>query len=473
MIFPLRGLLVFLLLSFYTTIIVAQNGNYKASFATQAPTIDGDTNDPVWSNNDTWYSYHQVWLNNAGSVPTPEDFSWKFKLAWDADLFYILAVITDDVISDKYASPLDRYYEDDCFEVFFDEDHSGGQHERSFQAFAYHVSLSYDIVDSDASGTPRLLNDHAKVRMDTIGGKYIWEAAFKVYDKSFTLANPGVPVKLSKGKIMGWALSYCDNDGGAQRDHFFGSEIVEGTSKNVAYQNADVFGSVELVKEGTGIFNHIVVDNGLVNPTAMAIAPNGDVYICEQKGNLKVIREGVLQPETLVNVVANTDGPSYTERGLLGIALDPKFTENNEVYVYYTTAQHYIHNRVSKFKLQGNNNVSSSEEILVELDKLSEAFSHNGGAMHFGPDGKLYIAVGENTITTNSQEVSNSLGKLLRINKDGTIPPDNPWVGTNGADPKIWFLGLRNPFTFDISKAGKIFVNDVGFETFEEINDAT
>ena len=205
----------------------------------------------------------------------------------------------------------------------------------------------------------------------------------------------------------------------------------------------------------------------------MAIASNGDVYICEQKGNLRVIRDGILQPETLVKVVANTDGPSYTDRGLLGIALDPDFMENGEVYLYYTTARNYIHNRVSKFKLQGNNNVSSSEEILVELDTLSEAFSHNGGAMHFGPDGKLYIAVGENTITTNSQEVSNSLGKLLRINKDGTIPPDNPWVGTNGADPKIWFLGLRNPFTFDISKAGKIFVNDVGFETFEEINDAT
>lgn len=466
-------LLLFHLFCFLGVNCMAQNGDYKALFAKQAPKIDGDTSDAVWSNISTWSTYNQVWLNNVGSTPTPEDFSWKFKLAWTEDRFYILAVITDDVISDRYASPLDRYYEDDTFEVFFDEDNSGGDHQRSFQAFAYHVSLKYDIVDSDNTGAARLLNDHAEVRMDTVDGKYVWEAAFKVYDKTFTINNPGQPVKLFAGKKMGWGLAYCDNDGRAQRDHFFGSEYVEGTNKNVAYINADVFGDVELVNPSVPKFSHITVDNGLVKPTAMRIAPNGDIYVCEQTGALKVLRNGELQSASLVTVKANTDGPSNTERGLLGLALDPGFATNNYIYLYYTSAERYVHNRISRFTLNGNNNVTNTEVVLSELDSLSEAAIHNGGAMHFGLDGKLYIATGENATPSNSQNLGSTHGKLLRLNRDGTVPTDNPFYGVQGADPRIWSYGLRNPFTFDISASGQILLNDVGFETMEEIDDAT
>lgn len=241
--------ILLLLLSFIFTLDIAkaQNGTYQALHANVAPVIDGDSNDLVWKASSTWYTYNQVWLNNAGSTPSAQDFSWKFKLAWDADRFYILAVVTDDVISDRYSDPLDRYWEDDCLEVFFDEDNSGGPHQSSFQAFAYHISVKYDIVDSDNTGAARLLNSHATVRMDTVNGKYIWECAFKVYNNSYTISNPGQPVTLFAGKSMGWALSYCDNDGGAVRDHFFGSEVVSGTNKNIAYQTADVFGTVELI----------------------------------------------------------------------------------------------------------------------------------------------------------------------------------------------------------------------------------
>ena len=453
----------------------AQN-NYQAHYAKVAPTIDGDTNDVIWSNTSTWYTYNQVWLNNVGSTPTPQDFSWKYKLAWREDRFYILAVITDDVLSDRVASPLDRYYEDDTFEVFFDEDNSGGMHERSFQAFAYHVSLTYDIVDSDQNGTARLLNDHANVRMKNVNGKYVWEAAFKVYPSTFTLANPGLPVTLFAGKKLGWGLAYCDNDGRSQRDHFFGSETVEGTNKNIAYQNADVFGTVELVNTEVApvpAFSHVLVDNGLTKPTAMRIAPNGDIYVCEQGGKLKILQNGELQSGNLVSLNANTEGPSNTERGLLGLALDPDFESNHYIYLYYTTAQGYIHNRVSRFTLNGTAAVTNTEVIISELDTLSTAAIHNGGAMHFGLDGKLYIAAGENSTPSNSQDLGTTHGKLLRINKDGTIPQDNPYAKKLGADPRIWSAGWRNPFTFDVSAKGQILVNDVGFETMQEIDDAT
>jgi glucose/arabinose dehydrogenase len=100
----------------------------------------------------------------------------------------------------------------------------------------------------------------------------------------------------------------------------------------------------------------------------------------------------------------------------------------------------------------------------MDLDNLSSATNHNGGAIHFGPDGKLYVAVGDNANSANSQSLSNVLGKMLRINPDGTIPADNPYVNqTNGINEAIWATGLRNPFTFAFQPGtGRMFINDVG-----------
>jgi glucose/arabinose dehydrogenase len=111
--------------------------------------------------------------------------------------------------------------------------------------------------------------------------------------------------------------------------------------------------------------------------------------------------------------------------------------------------------------------------VLLEPDDLSSATNHNGGALHFGPDGKLYIAVGENANGNNSQTLSNLLGKILRINADGTIPVDNPFYATaTGRNRAIWALGLRNPFTFGFQNGTtRMFINDVGQSAVEEIND--
>jgi glucose/arabinose dehydrogenase len=205
------------------------------------------------------------------------------------------------------------------------------------------------------------------------------------------------------------------------------------------------------------------------SPTALAFAPDGRLFVCQQNGSLRVIKNGTLLGTPFLTVSVNASG----ERGLLGVAFDPNFASNQFVYVYYTTSAAPVHNRVSRFTANGDVALAGSEVILLELDNLSGATNHNGGALHFGPDGKLYIAVGENASPANAQSLSNLLGKLLRINADGTIPADNPFLAqTTGRNRAIWVLGLRNPFTFNFQPGtGRMFINDVGQNTTEEIND--
>ncbi len=209
--------------------------------------------------------------------------------------------------------------------------------------------------------------------------------------------------------------------------------------------------------------------SGLANPTAMELAPDGRIFVCLQEGGLRVIKNGALLPTPFLTLSVDATG----ERGLLGIAFDPNFANNNFLYLYYTVSTTPRHNRVSRFTANGDVVVPGSETIIWELDNLSAATNHNGGAIHFGPDGKLYIAVGENATPSNAQTLSNMLGKVLRINSDKTIPTDNPFFNTaTGNNRSIWALGLRNPFTFAFQPGtGRLFINDVGQTTWEEIND--
>ena len=139
-------------------------------------------------------------------------------------------------------------------------------------------------------------------------------------------------------------------------------------------------------------FTETRVATGLSNPTAMAFAPDGRLFVCQQGGQLRVIKNGALLPTPFLTVTVNSSG----ERGLLGVAFDPHFASNHFVYVYYTATTPAIHNRVSRFTANGDVAVAGSEVVLLDLNNLSGATNHNGGAMHFGPDGKLYVAVGEN-----------------------------------------------------------------------------
>ena len=220
-------------------------------------------------------------------------------------------------------------------------------------------------------------------------------------------------------------------------------------------------------------FTQARLATGLSEPTTMAMAPDGRIFVAEQRGTLRVIKDGRLLPDPAIDLSQRIDDEG--ERGLLGIAFDPDFATNGWIYLFYTrraTTMNAAFNRVSRFTVNGDRLDVASERGVIRLEDLSERTNHNGGAMHFGRDGRLYVAVGENSERENSQSLQNRLGKMLRVNKNGTIPKDNPFYDrAQGENRAIWALGLRNPYTFAVQPgSGRIYINDVGAQTWEEIN---
>lgn len=216
-------------------------------------------------------------------------------------------------------------------------------------------------------------------------------------------------------------------------------------------------------------FNQVLVANGISNPTVMEFAPDGRLFVAQQNGALRIIENGVLLGTPAITLSVNSSG----ERGLLGIAFDPDFNNNHFIYLYYTLAS-AANNRISRFTVNGNTIALSSESVVLNLDPLSSATNHNGGTIQFGPDGKLYVGVGENANTANSQNLDTYHGKILRINSDGTVPAGNPFTTGSAQRQRVWEYGMRNPYTLSIQPGtGRIFVNDVGQNTWEEINDCT
>jgi glucose/arabinose dehydrogenase len=180
------------------------------------------------------------------------------------------------------------------------------------------------------------------------------------------------------------------------------------------------------------------------------------------------VKNGLLLPTPFVQLSVDSQG----ERGLIGVTLDPAFASNGYVYVYQTVTAGGVHNRVSRFTASGDVAAANSEVVLVDLPGLSGATNHNGGAMHFGVDDKLYVAVGDNATSSKSQDLADPFGKMLRFNADGSIPTDNPFCTRQGdLACAVWAYGLRNPFTFAVQPvSGRIHINDVGQGTWEEIN---
>ncbi len=221
-----------------------------------------------------------------------------------------------------------------------------------------------------------------------------------------------------------------------------------------------------------GGFARVPVGSGVSGPTAIAFNGN-QMFVTEKSGAIRIVRaNGTLRNKPWATLKVSTE----SERGLLGIALDPNYATNRFVYVYYTTgpgAKNYSgtpENRVSRLKLR-TNKPGFREKILLDHIPSTNG-NHNGGDIHFGFDGKLYIAVGESGCCPADAQALNTLrGKILRINSNGTIPADNPFFNTSNARREIYAYGFRNPwrFTFRTSNAS-IIAADVGQATWEEID---
>jgi putative heme-binding domain-containing protein len=220
-------------------------------------------------------------------------------------------------------------------------------------------------------------------------------------------------------------------------------------------------------------FKAEVVAAGLTGATALEIAPDGRIFVCEQTGALRVIKNGKLLARPFVKLPVD----ATWERGLIGVTVAPDFPRTPHVFVCHVAAKPYPHHVIIRFTAAGDVAEPGSEKILLKGDDQTKLggtvpAGHQGGAIHFGKDGKLYIAIGDQTAGKPAQDLNSLLGRLLRINPDGSIPEDNPFVArTTGKYRATWALGLRNPFAFAVQpETGRLFINDVGGKA-EEINE--
>jgi glucose/arabinose dehydrogenase len=228
----------------------------------------------------------------------------------------------------------------------------------------------------------------------------------------------------------------------------------------------------------------------LNGPVAMDVPKDGSerIFICEQKGKIKIIKNGKVNPDPFLNIEEKLDKVNalYSEKGLLGIAFHPDYKTNGRFFVYYSAPTKTKGNDhksiISEFKVSTDPDVAnlSSEKILMEIEQPES--NHNGGQLAFGPDNFLYVGLGDgggggdkHGANGNGQDLNTLLGKILRIDVSTagqySVPKDNPFVKNTNAKPEIWAYGLRNPWRFSFDrKSGKLFCADVGQNKWEEID---
>lgn len=237
----------------------------EAYYVSQPPVIDGVVDDAAWKKTGNggkdapWYPLNELIL---GEAPGAEDFSGSYTLRWDEQYLYLQVKIQDDVLYDSHSDPLEKYWDEDCLEIFIDEDQSGGNHLFNFNAYAYHVGLDNQVVDygplppaesGKEQGGPALFNHHvtsAWKRSAEAPFEVNWELAVAIYPQHTPPDKEKQPLALTPGKTLGFMLAYCDNDGSKEREHFVGSHPIQARNgdKNLGYIDASVFDSLTLKK---------------------------------------------------------------------------------------------------------------------------------------------------------------------------------------------------------------------------------
>lgn len=191
------------------------------------------------------------------------------------------------------------------------------------------------------------------------------------------------------------------------------------------------------------------VAENLTIPWSIDWTPDGMILFTERNGNLRAIQNGQLLQEPLLSL-----GVGGVEGGMLGVVVDPNYSENHYIYVYYTYNEFLsTSNKIVRYQLEDG--ILNEDKVLIE--GIPGGPFHDGGRIQFGPDGKLYITTGEAGNPELSQDLNSLGGKILRINSDGTIPEDNPWKNS-----PIYSIGHRNPQGLDWDDSGNLVATEHG-----------
>jgi glucose/arabinose dehydrogenase len=221
-------------------------------------------------------------------------------------------------------------------------------------------------------------------------------------------------------------------------------------------------------------FDATVLVTNLNAATTLTVASDGRIFLAEQTGVIRLWKDGGIMDRPVIELLV-TD---YWERGLIGLALDPDFPRNPHLYILCVVAEPFVHHVLSRFDLRGDTADPASERILLRGDDQAtmggfQPAGHQGGPLAFGSDGCLYVAIGEQTASEPSQRLDTFLGKILRLDPDGSIPADNPFHSqTSGKYRAIYAVGIRNAYGLALQpETGRMFFTDVGGTAFEEVNE--
>jgi glucose/arabinose dehydrogenase len=276
------------------------------------------------------------------------------------------------------------------------------------------------------------------------------------------------------GLLVHWPLAGCrDSDDGGGRDAAPPRADAGGGGSDASAADAAVAGFCQPTEtENLGLA--LVVD-GLQRPL-FATAPANDprLFVLEQQGTIRLAIDGALAPKAFLDITGRVRDLE-NEQGLLGLAFHPDYARNGRLFVHYTGSDDQT--VIAEYAVSGDDpDVADRDSERIVLEVPQPQTNHNGGSIEFGPDGYLYIGLGDgggaNDPGQNGQNINTLLGTILRIDVDRdtpyAVPADNPFVGVDGAD-EVYHYGLRNPYRFSFDGAA-LYIGDVGQDTREEID---